>query len=59
MFQVMPIDGEGFQTVKTYLVKYILKLILGESTALNVLDSTQVLRHSFAILSSYWLHLLL
>lgn len=43
----------------SYLVKHILQLILRQSTALDVLDRTQVLGHSLTILSPHRCHLLL
>lgn len=43
----------------TYLVKHILKFVLGKGTALDILDRAQVFGHSLTVLSSHWLHLLL
>ena len=43
----------------TYLIKNILQLKLRQCTALDVLDSSEILGHAFTILSSNWLHFLL
>lgn len=42
-----------------YLVKHILELVLRQSTALDILDSAQLLCHPFTVLFPYRLHLLL
>ena len=44
------------ETYSAYLVEHILKLILGECRALNILHCAQVFCHTLAILLSDWLH---
>lgn len=44
---------------RTNLVKNILQLVLRQSRAFDILDSTQLLRHPVAILLAHRLHLLL
>jgi hypothetical protein len=43
----------------TYLVKYILELVLRQSTALDVFNRAEVLCHTLTVLSADWGHLLL
>jgi hypothetical protein len=45
--------------MEPYLVEHVLELILGQSTALHIFDSTELLGHAFTILPPYWRHLLL
>lgn len=48
-----------FRLEMAYLVKYILQLVLRQGTTLDVLDRTQLLGHSLAVLFPHGLHLLL
>lgn len=43
----------------TDLIEHVLELVLSQRGALDVFDSSQILRHAIAVLLSYGLHLLL
>ena len=51
--------GLCFGGWKAYLIENILQLVLRQGTALDVLDSTQLLSHALAILFPHGGHLLL
>ena len=47
------------ESIKHYLIKDILELVLRQRRTLHVLDSTQLLSHTLAVLLTDWAHLLL
>lgn len=49
----------SFKNQDSYLIKHVLKFVLRQGAALDVLDRAQLLSHPLTILFSHRLHLLL
>ena len=51
-------DSENMGKGIPYLIEDILQLVLRQRRALHILDRSQVFRHTFSVLFTYWLHAL-